>query len=74
MGFEQEYSHSVCEPRLNWSVVGKQSVGCNLFMEAHASKMRFHSRLLGSQFGPIFALSFPFAPPSQYLRLAAFLF
>lgn len=38
MGFEQEHSHSVCEQRLNWSVVGKQSIVCNLFTEVHASK------------------------------------
>lgn len=38
MGFEQEHSHSVCELRLNWSVVGKQSIVCNLFTEVHASK------------------------------------
>lgn len=38
MGFEQEHSHSVCERRLNWNVVGKQSVACNLFTGVHASK------------------------------------
>lgn len=38
MGFEQEHSHSVCERRLNWSVVGKQSTVCNLFTKARASK------------------------------------
>lgn len=41
MGFEQEHSHSVCELRLNWSVMGKQSIVCNLFTEVHASKWDF---------------------------------
>lgn len=63
MGFEQEHSHSVCEQRLNWSVVGKQSVVRNLFTEVPANKVRFYSHLLGSDFGPICSLlSFPTPP------------
>lgn len=73
MGFEQEHSHSVCEQRLNRSVVGKQSIVCNLFTEVHARNeisFPFARISLWSHF----LSPFLFTAVSQYLLLAAILF